>query len=137
MSSEDDVRAAMQQAYARDRAGDERGAIAHYDRAYQLGVPEAERKRFLVGYGSTLRNVGRVDDAVAVLADAVRTYPDYPALQAFLALALSSAGQVDAALATMLGVVLDIARDDALDGYERALGEYHDELLTKIVPPPH
>jgi hypothetical protein len=133
--SDDDVREVMAQAYARDREGDELGAIVFYDRAYAMGVPEPERKRFLVGYGSTLRNVGRVDDAVGVLAEAVRTYPDYPALQAFLALALSSAGQPHAALATMLGVVLDLAHG-ALDGYDRALGEYHDELLAKVVAPP-
>jgi tetratricopeptide (TPR) repeat protein len=134
--SDDDVRAAMQQAYALDRAGDERGAIVHYDRAFRLGVPDAERKRFLVGYGSTLRNVGRVDEAVAVLAEAVRSYPDYPALQAFLALALSAAGQPHAALATMLGVVLDLSHAGQLDGYDRALAEYHDELLAKVVAPP-
>jgi predicted Zn-dependent protease len=113
--SDDDVKAVMAQAYARDREGDEHGAI--------------------VFYGSTLRNVGRIDDAVGVLAEAVRTYPDYPALQAFLALALSAAGQPHAALATMLGVVLDLGHG-SLDGYDRALAEYHDELLAKVVSPP-
>ncbi|MCB9559906.1 MAG: tetratricopeptide repeat protein [Kofleriaceae bacterium] len=134
MTEDDDVTAAIEAAYALDRAGDEHGAIRHYDRAWRLGVPASQRKRFVVGYGSTLRNVGRTDDAVAVLAEAVRDYPDYPALQAFLGLALHSAGQPQAALATMLGVVLDLAGAEALDGYERALGEYHDELLAAIVP---
>lgn len=124
-----EVEDAIAQAYACDRAGDEHAAIRHYDRAWQLGVPEPARRRFLVGYGSTLRNVGRADDAVAILAEAIQADPDYAPLQAFLALALFSAGQPRAALATMLGLTLDLA-GDRLDGYDRALTEYHHELLT-------
>lgn len=126
----DDVEAQIEAAYACDREGDERTAIRYYDRAWALGVPEARRPRFLVGYGSTLRNVGRADDAVAILAEAAAAYPDHAALRAFLALALHSAGHPRAALATMLGVVLDTAAAGALDGYERALNEYHRELLA-------
>jgi tetratricopeptide (TPR) repeat protein len=110
-----DAREHMKAAYALDHEGDERGAIRHYDAAYRLGVPEADEKGFLVGYGSTLRNVGRADDAVAILAAAVAKYPDYPALAAFLSLAL-----------------LDTA--GRLDGYDRALTEYHQLLLTPRDP---
>jgi tetratricopeptide (TPR) repeat protein len=117
-------------AYACDRAGREREAIVHYDRAWALGVPEAERPGFLVGYGSTLRNVGRADDAVALLSEAVQHYPDQAALRAFLSLALFSAGHPRAALAAMLGVALDVARPGALGGYEPALNEYHQDLLS-------
>jgi tetratricopeptide (TPR) repeat protein len=121
----------IEAAYAHDRAGDERAAIKFYDRAYKLGVPDDKRKRFLVGYGSTLRNVGRAEDAVVVLAQAIADYPDYPAFTAFLALALADAGHPKAALATMLGCALDAARPGVFDGYDRALGEYHHELLDK------
>jgi predicted Zn-dependent protease len=118
-------------AYAHDREGDERAAIKFYDAAYKLGVPDDKRRRFLVGYGSTLRNVGRAEEAVAILGQAIADDPDYPAFVPFLALALADAGHRKAALATMLGAVLDVARPGALDGYERALTEYHRELLTK------
>jgi tetratricopeptide (TPR) repeat protein len=116
-------------AYACDRRGDERAAIRHYDRAWSLGVPDDERRHFLVGYGSTLRNVGRAEEAVAILGEAALADPDYAPLRAFLALALLSAGHPRAAVATLLGVALDTARDGALDGYQRALGEYFRELL--------
>lgn len=121
-------------AYAHDREGDEHGAIRYYDAAYRLGVPEDRRKRFLVGYGSTLRNVGRAEEAVAILAQAVADYPDYPAFAAFLALALADAGHPRAALAAMLGCALDAARPGVFDGYERALGDYHRELLGVDAP---
>lgn len=119
------------EAYARDRAGDERGAIRYYDAAYRLGVPVDERRHFLAGYGSTLRGVGRAEEAVAILAQAVADDPDYPAFTAFLALALADAGHPKAALATMLGCALDVAPPGVFDGYERTLGEAQRELLEK------
>jgi tetratricopeptide (TPR) repeat protein len=127
MTVEEEIAAA----YALDREGDETGAIKHYDAAYRMGVPADREKGFFVGYGSTLRNVGRADEAVAILAEAVKKYPDYPALAAFLALALLDAGHPHAAVAAMLGVALDVAPANAFDGYDRALGEYHAELLLK------
>ncbi|HEU0036661.1 MAG TPA: tetratricopeptide repeat protein [Kofleriaceae bacterium] len=127
-----DVDAHVEAAFGLDRASFERDAIRHYDEAYRLGVPAALRRRFLVGYGSTLRNVGRIDDAVGVLAQAVTDDPAYPAFAAFLALALGSAGHPKAALATMLGAALDAARPGAFDGYERALAEYQRELLETV-----
>ena len=125
----------LARAYALDREGDERAAIKHYDAAYRLGVPADKEKGFLVGYGSTLRNVGRAEEAVAILGEAVKKYPDYPALGAFLALALLDAGHPHAAVAAMLGVALDVARPGVFDGYDRALGEYHAELLLKSQEP--
>jgi tetratricopeptide (TPR) repeat protein len=120
----------IREAYRHDRDGRERDAIGYYDRAYQLGVPEGERRRFLVGYGSTLRNVKRLDDAIGVLGQAVIDDPGYPAFAAFLALALLDAGHPREAMAAMLGCALDVARPGVLDGYERALAEYHQALLS-------
>ena len=54
-----------------------------------------------------------------------------PPFAAFLALALGSAGHHSAALATMLGCALDVARPDAFDRYGRALTAYHRELLER------
>ncbi|MDQ3368056.1 MAG: tetratricopeptide repeat protein [Myxococcota bacterium] len=132
----ENVLAQLEAAYGHDRSGAERTAILHYDAAYQLGVPAEERRSFLVGYGSTLRNVGRVDDAVAILAQAIADDPGYPAFAAFLALALADAGQLRAALAAMLGCALDAAHPGVFDGYERALGEYHRALLDATLSSP-
>ncbi len=131
VTTPEDPLAQIEVAYGYDRAGRERDAIQHYERAHALGVPADERRRFLVGFGSTLRNVGRADDAVALLAQAVAEDPDYPAFGAFLALALLSAGHAKAAIAAMLGAALDVATPGAFDGYERALGEYQRELLLR------
>ncbi len=126
MTVEDEIDAA----YAHDREGREREAIKHYDRAYQQGVPAELRRKFLVGYGSTLRNVGRTDEAIALLAEAAAADPGYPAYAAFLALALMSGGHPRAALAAMIGCALDAVPPDLWDGYDRALASYQHELLA-------
>ncbi|MGE0867244.1 MAG: tetratricopeptide repeat protein [Kofleriaceae bacterium] len=125
----DNVLGQIEAAYGHDRLGREREAVRHYDAAYRLGVPEDQRRHFLTGYGSTLRNVGRADDAVGILGQAIADDPGYPPFAAFLALALQSAGHPRTALATMLGCALDAARPGAFDHYTRALTEYHQQLL--------
>ncbi|MCE9572415.1 MAG: tetratricopeptide repeat protein [Deltaproteobacteria bacterium] len=128
-----DVHAQLAAAYASDRDGDEPTALRYYERARALGVPAADLRGFTVGYGSTLRNLGRADDAVAILGEAVAADPDYAPYRAFLALALLDAGQPRAAVATMLGVALDTARPGAFDRFDRALGAYYTALLEAAV----
>lgn len=128
VASPADVEAQLEAAYGLDRAGEEQRAIVHYEAARRLGVPASERRPFTVGLGSTLRNVGRHADAVAVFAEAVTEDPDYPPFAAFLALALDAAGRSHEAFAALLGCTLAVARPDAFDGYERALTGYQREL---------
>jgi len=119
----------VEAALAYDRRGRAHDALRHYETAFQLGVPAARRRPFYVGYGSILRELGRADDAVGVLGQAIAEDPGYAPFAAFLALALLEAGHARAALATMLGCALDAARPGAFDGHERALGELQRLLL--------
>jgi tetratricopeptide (TPR) repeat protein len=128
-----DAAARIAAAYALDREGREAEAIVHYDAAWELGVPPAARRRFLVGYGSTLRNVGRLEEAVAILGDAVAADPDYAPFKVFLGLALHSSGQHEAATATLLEAVLDLHGGARLDGFERAIAEYQKEMLDRAL----
>jgi thioredoxin-like negative regulator of GroEL len=129
----DDVEARIAAAYRLDREGREEEAVRHYDAAWGLGVPDDRRRRFLVGYGSTLRNVGRLEESVALLGEAQAADPDYPAFKVFLALALWSSGEGSAAMATALDALLDVAAGASLDGYERAIGEYQRELIEQAL----
>lgn len=130
----DDAAAQAEAAFASDRLGREAEALRFYQRAFELGGPPDDRPGFLLGFGSTLRNVGRVDDAVAVLGEAVLAYPEHAALRAFLALALGSAGHHGLALATMLEAGL-AASPTAFAPYRRALGEYLRALQEAAVAP--
>jgi hypothetical protein len=79
---------AFERACAHDAAGEEAQAIPHYERALAGGLPAEVKPRAQLGLGSSLRNVGRVAEAVAVLEAAVREHPTDAALKSFLALAL-------------------------------------------------
>jgi tetratricopeptide (TPR) repeat protein len=125
-----DVRAQLAAAYACDRQGDEAGAIEHYRIASTLEIPEDEKAKFYLGFASTLRNVGSAEEAIGYLAEACRQFPDRAEYLAFLALAYNSSGQHTLALASMLKAALMAARKDGFGVYDRALGEYHDELLA-------
>lgn len=126
----DNVDAQISAAYARDQMGREQDAIRYYERAWALGIPTFERRNFLLGFGSTLRNVGRAREAVAILRDAVEEYPRSPELLAFLALALHSAGDSDLALATMLDAAFNVLGPEGFGPYSRALTEYRAELIA-------
>jgi tetratricopeptide (TPR) repeat protein len=124
------VGAQIEAAYACDGVGEEESALGYYRRAWQLGVPADQEARFVVGYGSTLRNTGHTDEAIAVLGEALLRHPDYPPIKAFLALALHSGKLHNAAMATLLELVLELGRNGQLDGFEPALADYQTELTT-------
>jgi tetratricopeptide (TPR) repeat protein len=116
---------AFERAAAHDRAGREAEAIPEYEEALRLGLPDATRRKAMLGLGSSFRNVGRHDDAVAVLDGACAQFPDDHALRVFRALALSSAGRCEEALGDALLLVAD---EVELGGYEFALRRYAGEL---------
>jgi tetratricopeptide (TPR) repeat protein len=125
-----DVRAQIAAAFASDRTDREHEAVTYYDTAFRMGIPEHEQAKFLLGYGSTLRNVGRTSEALEVFREASRLFPKDAAILAFLALALHSAQRNDEAMATMLRAALMAARDDGFGRYVRALREYEAELAA-------
>lgn len=111
---------------AYDSAGFEQAAIPHYRRAIELGLPEELQPRVAVQLGSSLRNVGEYAEAVRVLQEAATRFPDFRALKPFLALALHSAGQSQAALVVLLDTLIETPH--ALERYHRSLRGYTDEL---------
>jgi tetratricopeptide (TPR) repeat protein len=119
--SPDDMAAQITAAYACDRDGLEAEAIVFYDAAHALGANGPE---FLIGYGSTLKNIGRLDESLAILARAEREPSVASAARAFRALTLHRAGKSDAAIAVLVRLVAE------LDGprYRPALESYADEL---------
>ena len=125
----EDALALYEQGGEHDSAGREHEAIPLYERALAAGLPEELVPRALLQLASSLRNVGRLEEAEAMLADACRRYPDDAALPLFHAFALASLGRDREALVR----VLDLARTriDApeirryarsLEGYTRDLG---------------
>lgn len=115
----------LEQAFGYDREGHEAEAIPHYERAIAAGLSGEQLEKALLGLGSSLRNVNRLEESVAVLEDACRRFPDHQALPVFLALSLWSAGRQGEALALLA------RRLGEGSGYERAIREYADAIANE------
>ena len=91
----DDAAAVFEAASARDYAGLEPQAEPLYRRAIELGLDDAVLPRATIQLASTVRNLGRPDEAVRLLEELLHEHPSDewtgPAA-AFLALALASRG---------------------------------------------
>jgi tetratricopeptide (TPR) repeat protein len=105
-----------------DSGGHEAEANVHYTAATAGGLADVDPERaarLVVQHASTLRNLGRVDEAIAMLRDA----PEHPATGAaprvFLALALHSAGRHDQALRVAIEAV-----EPTLPRYNRSVRAY-------------
>ncbi|MGN7192487.1 tetratricopeptide repeat protein [Curtobacterium sp. MCBA15_004] len=105
-----------------DSGGQEAAAHEQYAAATAGGLDEVDpdrAARMVVQHASTLRNLGRVDEAIAMLRDA----PEHPATGAaprvFLALALHSAGRGDEALRVAIEALVP-----TLPRYHRSVRAY-------------
>src|SRR4051794_266297 len=65
-----DGRAAFELAGMYDSMGFEAEAGREYEHALALGLDDARHARLAVQYGSTLRNLGRLDEAIRILRSA-------------------------------------------------------------------
>lgn len=114
-----DGRAAFELAGMYDSMGFEAEAGAEYGRALELGLDATRHAQLAVQYGSTLRNLGRLDEAIAVLQAAPTHESTGSAPRAVLALALHSAGRKDEALRVAIE-----AQIETLPRYQRSMRNY-------------
>lgn len=123
-----DGRAAFELAGMYDSMGFEAKAGEHYERALRLGLDDARHAQLAVQYGSTLRNLGRLEEAIAVLETAPVHESTGSAPRVVLALALHSAGRKDEALRVAIE-----AQIDALPRYQRSMRNYAAELTQPML----
>jgi tetratricopeptide (TPR) repeat protein len=123
-----DARALFEYAGALDFADREAEAAPVYEQAFSAGLDGDDLRRGLIQYGSTLRNLGRFDEAVSVLRRADEQFPGHDSVAAFLALALTSAGRGQEAVARLINLALDRIGGEDLEHYRRALRQYAAEL---------
>lgn len=112
-------RAAFELAGMYDSMGFETEAGKEYERALELGLNHDRHAQLAVQYGSTLRNLGRLDEAIAVLQAAPMHATTGSAPRVGLSLALHRAGRQDEALRVAIE-----AQIDALPRYQRSMHNY-------------
>jgi hypothetical protein len=119
----DDAEAVYEWASVHDFLGREHDAIPLYRSALAHGLAGEREPQAVIQLASSLRNVGRPDEAVALLSGRSADDTVGAAAQAFLALALRDAGRPDEALRTALQALAP-----TLPMYGRVVSRYADEL---------
>jgi tetratricopeptide (TPR) repeat protein len=119
--------AAFERASAFDSTGHEEEAVSLYEEALALGLDPLRRRRAVIQLASSLRNVGRVEESVALLTAERESGSDEldDAVAAFLALALVDAGRErEAASLALSALAPHLPRDQrSLARYARDLRE--------------
>ncbi len=117
---------------ALDSAGHEAEAMDAYQRVFEIGIEhlaEEDQPQLFVQAGSTLRNLGRLDEARALLETGRVEFPDFQALAAFLALVETSAGRERWAIDLLFDALLNVSEGDgSIRRFHRSLRWYADHL---------
>jgi len=129
-----DARLAYELAGAHDSAGDEAAAVLLYEAALAAGLREPHRHRAQVQLASSLRNLGRLVEAVTVIDDVAARHPESLGVSAFRALVHHDAGNATQALSALLTAVASTSSDPDVARYRRALTAYA-AGLSRPTPP--
>lgn len=113
-----------------DVLGEEPKAIPYYQQAIRAGLDGDDLQECLVCLGSSLRYVGKYEEAVAILQKAEKSADDNYSAHVFLALAYYSDGQDDKAVELLLDLLLKTTTDENILAYADAL-EYYKENLDE------
>jgi tetratricopeptide (TPR) repeat protein len=130
----DDPRVLYEVGGAYDTDGQEATAVGFYERAMSAGLDGDVLRRCYLQYGSTLRNLGRLDESTDVFARARERFPESVSLGVFEALTLHAAGRVNSALAGALTLLADHVQSADLDRYKPAIRGNADYLIS-LDPP--
>jgi tetratricopeptide (TPR) repeat protein len=124
-----DAEIAFQTAWVHDVLGLETEAVPFYEHALAgEGLSEEDRRGALLGYGSTLRGLGRYADAVEVFRRGISEFPDDNALRTFSAMALYNVGDHHEAMRTLLELLAATSSDTGIQDYRRAIEHYAKDL---------
>jgi tetratricopeptide (TPR) repeat protein len=124
----DSAVAAFERAASLDSTGHSDLAVPLYRQALELGLEGERRRRAVIQMGSSLRNLGRAPESVALLTaerDAGSDHLD-DAVNAFLALALVDTGREREAVSLAL-----TALSRHLPRYQRSLANYAQQISDR------
>ncbi|MCC3273899.1 tetratricopeptide repeat protein [Arthrobacter zhangbolii] len=122
---------------AHDTAGREEEAAGYYEQALAAGLSGDVLRRCCLQYGSTLRNLGRMEESLAVFARARQEFPGSVSLGVFEALTLHAAGRADRALAGLLFLMAEHVDSPELQRYVPAIRGNAEYLVSLDEEPPH
>jgi tetratricopeptide (TPR) repeat protein len=130
----DDAQVAIQTAWVHDSLGLENEAVPHYEAALAAGLPDDQARGAYLGFGSTLRTLGRDADSERVFREGIERFPDFLPLRVFNAMLEYNLGRPRAAVRTLIEVLLQATDDPTILRYRRSLGGYAEDLDRSWLP---
>jgi tetratricopeptide (TPR) repeat protein len=120
------ARAAFERACAFDSTGHPDRAVPLYREALEIGLTGENRRRAVIQLSSSLRNLGRPQESVALLTAELDAGSDHldDAVRAVLALALTDVGREREAVALAVGALAP-----HLPRYQRSMAAYARQLV--------
>lgn len=127
------ARAHLHTAWSYDNEGKESQAVSHYESALVGPLSGTDRFDALFGLSSTLRSLGRYENAVHYFEQTLReypkaTFPQVKAIQPFYAMCLYNLGRNKEAVSLLLELLVDNTNNDEIKQYERAIRLYAEDL---------
>jgi tetratricopeptide (TPR) repeat protein len=130
-----DAALCLEAAFTHDSLGLEADAVGLYRAALAAGLAPAQRREALVCLGSSLRALGRYEEARQTLEQAVHEHPAAAEAKAFLAMTLHNGGQSQAAVQMLLQLLAESSADPGIRRYRRAL-EFYARDVGRAWPQP-
>jgi tetratricopeptide (TPR) repeat protein len=125
----DDAEVAYQTAWVHDVLGLETEALPFYEHALaRKGLSPQDRRGARLGYASTLRSLGRYQEAVGAFRRGLEEFPDDNALRTFLAMALYNTGEHHEAMRILLETLTATSSDPEIQAYRAAIEHYAKDL---------
>ena len=115
-------------AWSFDILGEETKAVAFYEKAIDLGLPNDEMEGAIIGLGSTYRALGYYEKSKRVFLRGIELFPNNKAIQVFYAITLYNLSDHSNATELLLEVLLETTEDKQILEYERALKFYSKHL---------
>ena len=111
-----------------DSAGRETEALGWYEQALATRIDEPYRHRALLQQASTLRQLGRLDESLAILDGLAADYPDNVAVVLFRALTLHDLGRDTEALRATASQLVASSAEPDVQRYLRSLRRFTSQI---------
>jgi tetratricopeptide (TPR) repeat protein len=111
-----------------DYLGRETEAVAFYVSALAGSLPLESLRGAFLGLGSTYRTLGRYRDAKATLLEGLARFPEANEIKVFLAMALHNLGESKQAIESLLLVLAETSKDEAIRACRKAIELYAKDI---------
>jgi len=123
----DDAIINYQCAWSFDVLEKETDAIAYYEKAIRLGLPDENLKDAYLGLGSTYRTIGEYEKSKKTFELAINQFDDN-SLKVFYAMTLYNLGNHSESMNILLKLLAETSNDNTIKEYSRAIRFYSDKL---------